>query len=204
LSVSRGSCVNTDRFQPAGAKHPWIVFSGRLIPEKNPELFVESCALVHKEVRDRIAGVRFFLFGEGALRATLEASAERYGLMPYMQIGWCDRVEAILGASLVFLSLQRNDNYPSQALLEAMASGMAVVATDVGLTWKLVDDSVGRRVKPSADAIARAVIELLGTPGRTETLGQQARNRVMQQHSIHAYLDYLECLYQKASADHGQ
>jgi glycosyltransferase involved in cell wall biosynthesis len=204
LSVSRGSCVNTDRFQPAAAKQPWIVFSGRLIPEKNPELFVESCALVHKEVEGRIAGVRFFLFGEGPLRASLEASAERHGLMPHMQIGWCDRVESILAASLVFLSLQRTDNYPSQALLEAMASGMAVVATDVGLTWKLVDDRVGRRVKPSTDAVARAVVDLLGTPARTETLGQHARDRVMQQHSMNAYLDYLECLYQKVSTPHGQ
>jgi glycosyltransferase involved in cell wall biosynthesis len=197
VSIAPGSCVNTNRYRPAGDKQPWVVFSGRFIAEKSPELFVEACAVVHNRIRDRQGGVRFYLLGEGPLQTDLAELVARRGLTSCMQIGWSDRVETILGAALVFVSLQRTDNYPSQALLEAMASGAAVVATDVGLTWKLVDQIVGRRVPATIDAVATAIVDFLDHPARAAVMGQHARDRVMKHHSMEAYLDYLEGLYQR-------
>jgi len=98
----------------------------------------------------------------------------------------------------VCVSLQRTDNYPSQALLEAMACGAAVVATDVGLTWKLVDETVGLRVEAKPGSVADAVIRLLDNPSQATAMGQRGRERVMQHHSMDAYLDYLEGVYKSA------
>ena len=195
VRVSAGSCVDTARFRPASVKRPWVVFVGRLVPEKNPALFVEACALVH----GRVPAARFFVLGGGPLQHDLVALAQRHGLGTCAEIRWCDQVETVLREALVFVSLQRTDNYPSQALLEAMACGAAVVATDVGLTWKLVDETVGLRVEAKPGSVADAVVRLLDNPAQATAMGQRGRERVMQQHSMDAYLDYLERVYKSAS-----
>ncbi len=194
IRLSPGSCIDTDRFRPAARKRPWVVFAGRLVPEKNPALFLQAVALVHPRFPD----ARFFVLGDGPLRQGLESLARAYGLNGCLEIGWRDHVEEVLAEALVFASLQSMDNYPSQALLEAMACGTAVVATDVGLTAILVDESVGHRVSPSPDAVAEGIIRLLADPDESVRLGVRARKRVMQDHSMATYLDYLSGLYASA------
>lgn len=194
ITVSSGSCVNCARFRPAAQKRSWVVFAGRLIAEKNPCLFVEACALVH----ERVPSARFMVLGEGPLRSRVDALVKRHALDSCMEVGWRDQVEAILAEALIFVSLQQTDNYPSQALLEAMASGAAVVATDVGLTWRLVDETVGARVEAKPDCVAGAIVRLLNDVGLAGAMGARARERVERHHSLDTYLDYLEALYESA------
>ena len=198
VRVSAGSCVDTVRFRPAPIKQPWVVFTGRLVEEKDPVLFVRACTLIRQGFGTRLPALRFFLLGDGPLRETVEVQARQHGLESCLEIGWRDHLETILDQTLVFVSLQRTDNYPSQALLEAMASGAAVVATDVGLTRKLVDGTVGFLVDPTPESVAHAVLSLLDDPARAEAMGLRGRARVVQEHSMDAYLDYLESLYVQA------
>ena len=74
------------------------------------------------------------------------------------------------------------------------------VATDVGLTWKLVDETTGIRVKPDPGPIAEAVISLLQDSQRCDRLGRAARQRVVEQHSDERYRAYLNSLYARAEA----
>jgi len=200
IRVSSGSCVDTNRFRPASTKKPWVVFSGRLVEEKNPILFVEACALVHRLMPE----ARFFLLGDGPLRRPVEESIRRHKLGACTDVGWRDEVEEILGPALLFASLQRMDNYPSQALLEAMACGASVVATDVGLTAKLVDHTVGLRVQADPISVADALVRLLADPERTQILGERGRERVLRDHSLDAYLTHLEGLYAAAGESGAQ
>lgn len=194
IHVPTGSCVDTRRFRP-GEKQSWVVFSGRLVPEKDPMLFMRACALVRDRMKDRAPQVRMFLLGDGPLRGEVDAFIEQEGLGAWMQVGWSEHVESVLSQAAVFVSLQRTDNYPSQALLEAMASGAAVVATDVGLTWKLIDESVGERVPADAEKIAVAIIKMLEQPAQTAIMGRHARARVVQEHSLDRYVDYIQDVY---------
>jgi glycosyltransferase involved in cell wall biosynthesis len=196
IRVSPGSCVDTDRFRAQAFRRPWIVFSGRLIEEKNPRLFVEACALV----RPRRPEARFFMFGDGPLRDEVTELIRQRGLDRELSLGWNSQVESILSEALVFVSLQKTDNYPSQALLEAMACGAAVIATDVGLTWKLVDEAVGFRVRPEPAAVAGPMLALLEDRSLAVSLGRRARDRVMGLHSMDAYTDYVEKLYAATAA----
>jgi glycosyltransferase involved in cell wall biosynthesis len=104
--------------------------------------------------------------------------------------------EAVLAKALVFATLQR-ENYPSQALLEAMACGCAIVATDTGQTRRLVDDSVGRLAPVQPEAVAQAIAELLDHPDRAEAMGRAARQRVLAQHTVAAYADFVTGLYRR-------
>lgn len=190
IAVSDGSVVDIDRFRPSAAKEPWVVFSGRLVEEKNPLLFVE--AMPH--VLRRVPQAKFFLLGEGPLEGAIRRALQVMKVRE-VELGFYPDPAAVLAKSRVFVSLQRTENYPSQSLLEAMACGNAVVATDVGLTWRIVDEAVGVRVKPDPLSVAEAVAGLLDNPGLAEAMGKQARERVLRHHSTEAYLRYLHQVY---------
>ncbi len=191
ILVSPGSAVDLDRFQPASEKRPWVVFAGRLVEEKNPLLFIDAVPDILREAPT----ARIFLLGEGPLGPAVGNALERMGLRGAVETGFRQDLAPILGQARVFVSLQRQDNYPSQSLLEAMASGAVPVATDVGLTWKLVDETTGIRVKPDPGQIANAVIGLLKDPERCARLGRAARQRVEERHSDGRYRAHLDQLY---------
>lgn len=195
IRVSEGSVIEQDRFRPAPEKELWVVFAGRLVEEKNPLLFVEAIA----GVLEAVPLARFFLLGEGPLKPVVERTLERRNLRGVVEIGFRSDPAPVLSQARVFVSLQREDNYPSQSLLEAMACGAVPVATDVGLTWKLVDDTTGVRVKPDPRQIADAVIGLLKEPERCARLGRAARQRVEEQHSEGMYRAHLDRLYARAA-----
>lgn len=96
----------------------------------------------------------------------------------------------VLGRTKVFVSLQKDENYPSQALLEAMASECAIIATDVGETRKLVDESCGILVPYDPSVLAEAIHTLLGDDSLRNRLGVAARKRVLQTHTIERYSEY--------------
>jgi glycosyltransferase involved in cell wall biosynthesis len=196
IAVPSGSAIDAEQYQLALTKEPWVVFVGRLIEDKNPVLFLEAVPAIFRAVPD----ARFFLLGEGPLRSQVEQALDRLRLRGLVELGFRADLAPVLGRARVFVSLQRQDNYPSQGLLEAMACGAVPVATDVGLTWKLVDETTGIRVKPDPGPIAEAVITLLQHPQRCERLGRTARQRVVEQHSDERYRAYLGSLYARLEA----
>jgi glycosyltransferase involved in cell wall biosynthesis len=196
ICCSEGSVVDLSRFRPQSEKERLVVFAGRMVNEKNPLLFLEAAPAIHRAIPE----ARFCLLGDGPLRARIEAEVDRLGLRSVIRTGFVEDMASILGPAMVFVSLQRRDNFPSQVLLEAMASGAATVATDVGLTSRLVDEETGIRVRPSAEEVARAVIELLSDPARCCAMGGRARQRVADMHSEERYISYLAGLYARAEA----
>src|SRR5436309_9919692 len=196
ILVSPGSLLDVKRFQPAPEKCPWVVFAGRLVEEKNPLLFVEAIPAI----LGAVPAARVFLLGDGPLRPQIEQALDRPGIRGAVETGFRPDLAPVFAQARVFVSLQREDNYPSQSLLEAMACGAAPVATDVGLTWKLVDELTGIRVKPDPGPIAEAVISLLQDSQRCDRLGRAARLRVVEQHSDERYRAYLNSLYARAEA----
>ena len=191
IYISPGSVVDLEHFRPSQEKEPWVVFAGRLVEEKNPLLFLEAVPAIFRAV----PSARFYLLGEGPLRRQVDQALERLKLQDVVALGFRPDLAPVLGKARVFVSLQRQDNYPSQSLLEAMACGAVPVATDVGLTWKLVDDTTGVRVKPDPGQIAEAVIGLLTHPQRCDALRRSARQRVAERHSDGGYQAHLDRLY---------
>jgi glycosyltransferase involved in cell wall biosynthesis len=142
--------IDTARFHPApaGRFEPGpIVTIGRLVEQKNQALFLDAAAELSREV----AGLRFVVVGAGPLRADLQARASLLGIAEQVTFaGEVDAVENVLrGASLFWLT-SRWEGMPN-VVLEAMASGVPVIATDVGGAGELIRDAIDGFVVANGD-----------------------------------------------------
>lgn len=191
--------ANSPAAPPAGAsspppKEPLVTFAARLHPEKGALLFLDAVA----RVRATRPEARFALMGKGEMDLEVTRRLEALGLTGAVTRGFTTDLAPLLARSTVFVSCQRYENLGSSSLLEAMASGNAVVATDVGQTWRIVDDTVGCRVAADAPAIAGAISALLAEPDRAAGLGRAARQRVLERYGPEPYVERILEVYARA------
>lgn len=190
--VSPGSFTDTKRYAATGLKQKSIVFAGRLSEPKNPLLLVEALDILVKTRPGALDSWQVFILGEGPLKpAIVKRISTNSVLSQHVIIEGVPSTEPFLSRSMIFVSLQRFENYPSQSLLEAMACENAVIATDVGETRRLVDDQVGILVSPSAADLAEALYSLISDEQRLSLLGSAARLRICQNHGINSYASYI-------------
>lgn len=130
-----------------------------LKPQKDPVAFVRTAAAVRRNVNE----ARFVLVGDGALAELVRHEAERLGdAQAVTHLGWRDDVAQILPAFDVFLLTSRWEGLP-RVVVQAMAAGVPVVASDVdGVRDVVRDDETGRLVPPGdVPGFARSVRDLL-------------------------------------------
>jgi glycosyltransferase involved in cell wall biosynthesis len=124
--------------------------------------------------------VRFLLIGDGELRADLEHRIAAHGLgNQFLLLGMRPDVPELLAAADLFVLPSLWEGLP-MALVEAMAAGLPVVATEVsGTRGVMVDGETGLLVPPGdAFALARAIAALLVDPNRAAAMGAAARRRI--------------------------
>ena len=90
----------------------------------------------------------------------------------------------------IFLSLQKTNNYPSQSLLEAMASGCAIIATDVGETRRLLDETRSILIPYDAVYLKSAIEKLMNDQALRLQLGKAARVHVTKTQTVERYAEY--------------
>lgn len=180
--------------QPDLHKKRWVVFLARFAHMKNPLLFAQAIPKVLAQEPD----VHFYFLGNGPLQPQIEATLQDNQITEHITIRYEPHPTRILNQSAIFISVQVDENYPSQSLLEAMACGNAIVATDVGDTWRLVDDTTGIRVPPTAKAVAEAIIKLLRDPNLTERQ-QASRQRALSEHTLDRFFGYITEAYRMAA-----
>lgn len=103
-----------------------------------------------------------------------------------------NRPLSILGRTKIFLSLQATNNYPSQSVLEAMASECAIIATDVGETRQFLDDDCSILIPSDAIALREAITKLMSDDDLRHRLGQMAKQRVLNEHTVERYAQYFK------------
>jgi glycosyltransferase involved in cell wall biosynthesis len=170
------NAIDTERFHPhkgAGCDAIGrIVAVGRLVEQKNHAMFLEAAARIAREV-----AVSFVIVGDGPLRESLERQARALGIDQRVRFaGERHDVESILrGAGLLWLT-SRWEGMPN-VVLEAMASGVPAIATDVGGARELIRSGVDGFVVPDQDidAFIQRSRELLQDKTRRQQFGEAAR-----------------------------
>jgi glycosyltransferase involved in cell wall biosynthesis len=142
------------------------------------------------------------MLGEGPLRSQADALIKRYSLDTVVSINFHPKPLSIVRSAAVYVSLQADDNFGSQALLEAMGAGCAVIASDVGETSKIVTEEVGVRVPLTVESVTRAIELLVGSPERTRQFGVCATKIARTKYSADRYASFLESLYERAAQYH--
>jgi glycogen(starch) synthase len=159
------------RPRPADAR--WdVVAVAELIPTKRLTDLLDAVALLvseHPRLRAAIAGA-------GPLRDDLESRARELGIHDHVELlGFRGDIADVYAQARVFVLPSAYEGL-SISLLEAMASGLAVVVSDVGEARDVVDHGANGLLYEPGDvnALARLVAELLEDPVRCGQLGEAA------------------------------
>jgi glycosyltransferase involved in cell wall biosynthesis len=188
--------VDIDRYKPELKNPNSIVFATRLHKFKNPDLYVDALGMT----LEKHPQAEFHLLGTGPLREHIAKRLRNLGINSTVDYRLLWDTSKVLNRSSINVQLQQEDNYPSQSILEGMASGNAIIATDVGLTRRLVNEENGILIPVSdAGALADAMISMLEHPKETLNMGMRSREKVLREHTIGGYVDYLNELYDRAS-----
>ncbi len=187
LNYPAWNCVNHDAFHPEDKDELSVSFAARTIDWKNPLLMLDVIDYVLKARPD----ARFSVLGSGRLQSALAQRAARRGWQGIVRTGYLEDPSPIVNRSSIHVSLDRFDNSPDQSLLEGMAAGCAIVASQVGETGRVVTDDVGILAPLEAAQLGEAILRLLADPGLARRLGRAARARVMAHHHVDAYVEYL-------------
>jgi glycosyltransferase involved in cell wall biosynthesis len=166
-----------------------FLYMGRVATEKNVEALLQSWRLVNME------GCRLVIVGEGPLRSTLQNSYEDGVLWWGYEADLATRI-ALLQCAEVFVLPSLVEGL-SLALLEAMASGCACVATDAGADGEVLAGGAGIVMSTlGVTSQLRTLLPVLrDQPVLTRELGRQARERVLQRYTMSRNIDALEQLY---------
>lgn len=191
--------VDSDRFRPREGERPGVlppgfadarsvVFGsvGRMVEVKDyPTLTRAFIRLVqaHPVVAAR---ARLAIVGEGPARQACQALLDAAGVAHLAWLpGERHDIDAAMQAFDVFVLPSKNEGV-SNTILEALASGLPVVATAVGGNVELVEQGVnGALVAPGdAEGLAQALLDYLETPERIAEQGKLARLHAEQRFSI--------------------
>lgn len=155
-------------------------------PVKDHPLFLRAAARVHVAVPD----AAFVIAGEGSLRESLRELAKQLGVeRDLFFIGRCDNVANLLFASEVGVLSSKAEGF-SNAILEYMAAGLPVVATDVGGVREAIVEGETGFVVPAGDdqKMAERIIEVLGESERARSMGQLGKSIVAEKFASEHHL----------------
>ncbi len=150
--------------------------------------------------------VDLLLVGDGPMRNELEALTERLGISGRVRfLGVRSDVPDLLRAVDVF-ALTSVSEAASLTLLEAMASRLPVVVTDVGGNPEIVRDGVEGVLVPrgDAEAAAAAFLRVLDDPARAAAMGAAGRARVEERYPLSKTIDAYWRLYQRLAGRGGE
>jgi glycosyltransferase involved in cell wall biosynthesis len=164
------------------ADTPLVGFVGRLSPEKGPEVFVRAAL----QLRSRCPAARCVIVGEGPMDAAMRQLIAQCGLEQHvLMAGPRSDMPALYNELDLLVSSSHSEAMPL-AVMEAMASGLPVVATRVGGLPDMVEH--GRTgwlvARNDFDDLAARCATLLADPGQRRQMGERARQRVVERMNL--------------------
>jgi glycosyltransferase involved in cell wall biosynthesis/serine acetyltransferase len=146
---------------------------------------------------------KFLFIGDGAERPHLERTVEELGLRDhFLFLGRRGDVPNILACCDLFVLPSWAEGLPN-SVLEAMAAGVPVVATQVGGIPEIIEDGVGGLLVPARDsrALALAIVQIFRDPKRAAGFAQVAQKRASAEFSYERLLAELGHLYCEGLAE---
>lgn len=169
-----------------------VAFVGRHVPVKGLDVLLRAWAQVR-----RPDGLQLVLAGDGPERTRMVTLAAELGVAGSVEFpGKVDDVPALLAGAGLYVQASYQEGLPN-AVLEAMASGLAVVATRVSGHEDVVEHGVTGLLVPPDDpaALAQALQALIDDAVRRHAMGLRGRDAVTRGYGTDIIADRLLALY---------
>jgi glycosyltransferase involved in cell wall biosynthesis len=187
--------IDAERFTPRDAtatRHalgipldaPVVGILAALRPEKNHELFLAGAQRILAE----LPHAHFAIVGDGPKRGELEALATQLGIAQAVHFVGTRRDVPELLAACDLVALTSHNEAAPVSILEALSTGVPVVASDVGSVRETVIENQTGRTFPAGDlaAYVAAAVDLLKNPTERRRLGAAGRRLVVDRWSLAA------------------
>lgn len=172
---------------------PVICAISGLRPGKGIETLIDALPCV----LERSPAVRVVIAGGGSERDPLRERAGRLGVTGALRmIGETNDVYGVLAAADLFVAPSWAESFP-YSVLEAMALGLPIVATDVGGVGEAIEDEVTGLLVPARNskALGAAVSDLLDDRARAVRLGQAAAKRLQERFTLRQMIERTLAVY---------
>jgi len=166
----------------------------RLDPVKNHGVILRAL----RRLADQRLKVYFLLVGDGPHRTVLEQEIQRLGLASEVRLfGYSNRVPELLNCMDLYVQSSLYEGF-SNTVLEAMACGVPILATDVGGTGDILNEGrEGFFFQPDDDEkLASLIVRLTQDTERRRLLGERARHRAVEQFPIQSMVRNYQTIYQ--------
>jgi L-malate glycosyltransferase len=176
------NAVNTHKFNPKNLEipadiklntdKPTILFVGNLVKQKGVKYLLEAKKQMNRDAE-------LLIVGDGPLRGAMEDIVEKEGINDVVFTGARRDVEKIMPSAQVLVLPSVSEGFPI-TILEALSSGLPVVATRVGGVSDILDQKVGIIVEPSdPTSLAKAVDKILKNDELRNSMKVAARKRAL-------------------------
>ncbi|UCE75376.1 MAG: glycosyltransferase family 4 protein [Methanomassiliicoccales archaeon] len=178
--------VDTKRFSPRRTKSNGfeILWAGRMVREKGLEYLFQAMI----EVIDKIPDVKLILIGDGEQRKYLEKLAVKIGIrdnLHFVGIKEHSAMPDYMAQAKLFVLPSLSEGMPL-TLLEAMSSGIPIVATKVGGIPEVVKNGENGILVPPGDSkeLSKAILRLMENKTLSDELGKNARKLIIDKYSL--------------------
>jgi len=187
--------IDVRQYQPRTARALLrkVVVVSNLRPQKGHDVLVDAIP----SVLQRFPDARFEFVGSGSELESLQARAGAQGVSHAVAFrGHCEDVSARLSANDMFVLPSRSEAFPN-AVLEAMASGMPIVASRVGGIPELIEDGHTGFLVAAGDPhmLADRVCRFMANPPFAARLGENARADAQARFSFERMVGAFERIY---------
>jgi glycosyltransferase involved in cell wall biosynthesis len=191
-TVGREEMCRTLKLNPL---HPVVGIVARLVPLKGLDFFLQAASTVLAKFPD----TQFVIVGDGPENERLRALAARLAVASKVSfLGSRDDVADVIQIFDLAVLCSRTEALP-MVILEYMALSKPVITTEVGGARELVDDEKTGLVIPpaNAQALAGALLDLLGAPTLARQMGEKGRAKVESSFSIASTVEKTERLFEE-------
>jgi len=189
---TRKFCPPEARFNESG-KSPALISVGSFIPQRRQDLLLQ----IYKEVTKEVPGTRLVLVGEGERLQSCITLAKRLGIYDRVDfLGLREDIPGLLHGADMFVSCSEAEGLPN-VLLEAQASGLPVVASDIPPHREALPEGAHRFLFSHDDIQGAAgnIVQILNEMPLYRRLSEAGREHVCEHYDSRKTLPKLEGMY---------